>query len=80
MDKVEAIASHLADYGLEHHIIVGQIEQDRRSKGELAPIPKVQLHRYPDCLDTSATELSFHRMSGNAPLWVLYSSGTSMSA
>ena len=34
---------------------------------------------YPDTLDRTAQELSFWRGPSNAPLWVLFSSGTSAS-
>lgn len=58
-------------------VVVGQLEHSRRSTLKLPTPDGVEILLYPDCLDQSAKEIAFWRGSGNAPLWVLYSSGTS---
>ncbi len=69
----------LYQVGLEHVIIVGQLNKNRRPKGALPELDGVNVLAYPDLLDVSAVEIDFWRGPSNAPLWVLFSSGTSKS-
>jgi len=63
--------------GLEHVIIVGHLAKDRKPQEPLPTYQKAKTVAYTDLLDESATEIDFWRGPANAPLWVLYSSGTS---
>lgn len=75
--KLAEVVEQLRPLGLEHVIIVGQLENDRRPKGKLPSFGKIKSTAYPDFLDRSATEIQFNRVPAQSPLWVLYSSGTS---
>lgn len=77
--KLEAVVPALKDAGLQHIVLVGQLEWDRRPKAGKTSIEGVAVRPYPDFLDRSAMDIKFWRGPANAPLWVLYSSGTSMS-
>lgn len=76
-DKLVEVVANLRKGGLKHVIMVGQLEKDRRPRGQLQKFDGVKTVAYPDFLDESATEVKFWRGPANAPLWVLYSSGTS---
>jgi len=58
-------------------VIVGQLKKDRRPEHHLPKLQGVNVLAYPDFLDKKAIEIEFWRGQSNAPLWVLYSSGTS---
>lgn len=75
--KLAEIASSLKNGGLQHVVVVGQLEMDRRPKVPLHTIGGVNVLAYPDLLDPKACEIDFWCGPSNAPLWVLYSSGTS---
>jgi len=77
--KLQEVLAQLQPIGLEHVVIVGQLNRDRRPKEPLPTLKGVNVMEYPDLLDLSAQEILFWRGPSNAPLWVLYSSGTSMS-
>jgi hypothetical protein len=70
--------SKLAPGGLKHVVLVGQLDKDRRPRGQSPNFHAgVKSLAYPDFLDQSAGEIKFWRGPATAPLWVLYSSGTS---
>ncbi len=75
--KIHQVAVHLQKIGLEHLILVGQLEKDRRPTGPLPKLVGVNILGYPDLLDKHARVIDFCRGPSNAPLWVLFSSGTS---
>lgn len=75
LGKLNEIAPALVPHGLEKVVLVGQLQRDRRPK-QMPSYDELQTIAYPDLLDKTATDIEFHRASGNAPLWVLYSSGT----
>ena len=78
LSKLSEITCGLKEHGLETVILVGQLSRDRRPQDTLPNFDGVISLAYPDFLDSSANEIDFWRGPGNAPLWVLYSSGTSM--
>ena len=75
-DKLNQVAETLRKGGLEHVVIVGQLQKDRRPAGTFPKCGGAKVIAYPDFLDKSAKEVQFWRGPANAPLWVLYSSGT----
>lgn len=75
--KLAEIVPELEAAGLEQVIIVGQLAKDRKPQEPLPVYQKAKTIAYTDLLDKSATEIDFWRGPANAPLWVLYSSGTS---
>jgi len=77
ISKLKKIIGPLVEVGLEHVIMVGQLEKDRRPKGKLPVFEDIKsVTAYPDFLDRSATEIGFLRGPANTPLWILFSSGT----
>ncbi|CAD6587745.1 MAG: acetoacetyl-CoA synthetase [Cyphobasidiales sp. Tagirdzhanova-0007] len=76
LSKLSEITCGLKEHGLETVILVGQLSRDRRPQDTLPNFDGVISLAYPDFLDSSANEIDFWRGPGNAPLWVLYSSGT----
>ena len=78
LPKLAEVVSKLSPGGLKHVVLVGQLEKDRRPKGQSPKFDAgVKSVAYPDFLDQSAREIQFWRGPATAPLWVLYSSGTS---
>lgn len=77
LPKLAEVVSKLATGGLRHVVLVGQLEKDRRPKGQSPTFDAgVKSVAYPDFLDQSAMDIKFWRGPATAPLWVLYSSGT----
>jgi acetoacetyl-CoA synthetase len=77
ISKLKKIIGPLVEVGLEHIIMVGQLEKDRRPKGALPAFEDIKsVTAYPDFLDRSAKEVHFLRGPANTPLWILFSSGT----
>ena len=77
LSKLQKIVGPLVEVGLEHIVMVGQLEKDRRPKGALPSFKGIKtVTAYPDFLDKSAKEISFLRGPANTPLWILFSSGT----
>lgn len=79
LPKVKEVVDGLREVGLEHVVIVGQLEKSRRPT-EIPEYGDIDSIVYPDFLDKDATEVEFWRGPATAPLWVLYSSGTSASS
>ena len=78
LPKLAEVVSKLAPGGLKHVVLVGQLDKDRRPRGQSPNFHAgVKSLAYPDFLDQSAGEIKFWRGPATAPLWVLYSSGTS---
>jgi len=75
--KLREVAAELKKGDLAHVVIVGQLKKDRRPEDHLPKLQGVNVLAYPDFLDKKAIEIEFWRGQSNAPLWVLYSSGTS---
>ena len=75
--KLAEIAASLKVGGLQHIVLVGHLNKDRKPKASLRVIGGVNVMAYPDLLDPHTFEIKFWRGPSNAPLWVLYSSGTS---
>lgn len=77
ISKLQQIVSPLVEVGLEHIVMVGQLEKDRKPRGALSTFRGVKsVTAYTDFLDKNATEIHFKRGPANAPLWILFSSGT----
>ena len=79
LPKLAEVAASLKVVGLQHIVLVGQLNKDRRPIVTPRTIGGVHVLAYPDLLDPHAFEIDFWRGPSNAPLWVLYSSGTSES-
>ena len=75
--KVREISASLRRSGLQRTVIVGQLNGDRWPAASLPRLEGLDVVAYPDTLDKTATEIDFWRGPSNAPLWVLFSSGTS---
>ena len=76
--KVAEAVRELTPLGLKAVILVGHTEKDRRIRAELPRYDNIQTLHYGDFLDKNTTEVHFNRVPAASPLWVLYSSGTSM--
>ncbi|KAK9899512.1 acetoacetyl-CoA synthase [Cystobasidium minutum MCA 4210] len=77
LSKLQKVVGPLVEVGLEHVVMVGQLEKDRKPRG---PLPKFKgiksVTAYTDFLDKSATEIQFVRGPASTPIWILFSSGT----
>lgn len=76
LPKLKQVVEALIPGGLKTVIVVGQLEKDRRPKAKLPEYKGVKSISYPDFLDKNPTKLTFWRGPAHAPIWVLYSSGT----
>ena len=77
LPKLEQVAAGLKADGLERIVLVGQLDKDRRSRRTPPSVSGITTIAYPDFLRQSCKEIQFWRGPAYAPLWVLYSSGTS---
>jgi acetoacetyl-CoA synthetase len=73
---LQKVVPSLVEVGLQHIVIVGQLEKSRKPQDTLPVFVGVKSVAYPDFLDKSAKEISFLRGPANTPLWILFSSGT----
>jgi len=77
LGKLQKVVPQLVEAGLEHIVMVGQLEKDRKPRGALPSFKGVKsVTAYNDFLDKTATEVHFVRGPANMPLWILFSSGT----
>ena len=74
---MQEISASLRQIGLQRIVVIGQLNGDRRPAASLPRWEGLEVVAYPDILDKTAKDIAFWRGPSNAPLWVLFSSGTS---
>jgi acyl-CoA synthetase (AMP-forming)/AMP-acid ligase II len=75
-DKAGQIASALKPLGLKRVLVMGQLERSRKPRDLPKTIGGVEAAAWHASLEGQSTSVKFWRGPAMAPLWVLYSSGT----